>query len=172
MNSSHPIFLGFPFSFFRLPGRSTDEYEFSEELRAANGSQNPNHGGDGVADISATINAESIKDVEKVVDEGIKSGVAPEVKIVRIDAAGTDKVIENDTEMGQEIRENALPRGLIGAEAMGENKHPLAVPNYSDIQSFQEGVTHVRQWGGRAWFWNFSPKNGYGVYELWYRKDG
>ena len=68
-----------------------------------------------MTDISAAINAEGIEDVEKVIDEGIESGVAAEVKIVRIDAAGTDKVIENDTVMGHEIRENALPGGLIGA---------------------------------------------------------
>lgn len=75
------------------PGRSADEDEFGEELRAANGSQDTDHGGDGVADVSATVNAESFKNIKQIVDESIESVVPSGIEVIGVDAAGTNEVV-------------------------------------------------------------------------------
>jgi len=72
-----------------------------------------------VADIEATIDAEGFEYVEEVVDVGVESGVSVEIEIIGIDTAGANKIVENDTVVGGEKGENAIPCGLIGAASVG-----------------------------------------------------
>lgn len=89
-----------------------------------------------MADVGATIDTVGVEDVEQVVDIGVESGVAAKIEEVRVDTAGTDKVIENDSVVRCEVRENPLPHGLVCAEAMGQNQGFLARPFYTDIEIF------------------------------------
>ena len=105
-----------------LPRRSADEDEFSEEIRAANGGEHSDHGGDGVTDVGTALDGEGVENVEQVVDVGVQSGVAAEIEVIGVDAAGANEVAENDGVSASEVRENSLPSRLVGAEAVSENE--------------------------------------------------
>lgn len=102
-----------------LPRGSADEDELGEEIGAANGGEDSDHGGDGVTDVVAAVDSEGGEDVEEVVGVGVESGVAPEVEVVGVDAAGADEVEEDHAVVAEEIGENAPPRRLVGAGAVG-----------------------------------------------------
>lgn len=89
-----------------------------------------------MADVGATIDTVGVEDVEQVIDIGVESGVAAKIEEVRVDTAGTDEVIENDSVVGCEVRENSLPHGLVCAEAMSQNQGSLTGPFYTDIEIF------------------------------------
>ena len=72
------------------PGRSSYEDELREKLRAADGSDDTDHGRDGVAHVGAVLDAERVDDVEEVVDVRVEGGVSVEVEVVGVDAAGAD----------------------------------------------------------------------------------
>lgn len=57
-----------------------------------------------MADVGAASDTEGVEDVEEVVDVGIEGGVATVVKVIGVDTAGTDKVIEDDAVATGEVR--------------------------------------------------------------------
>lgn len=95
-----------------------------------------------MADEGATLDVEGIEDGDEIVDEGVEGGVAGEIKVVGVDAAGADKVVEDDAVVGSEGGVNQLPSGLIGAEAMGEDKDAVAGAQDTDIEGIQKGVVN------------------------------
>lgn len=111
-------------------------------MGTANGGEDADHGGDGVADEGAAVDVERIEDGDEVVDEGVESGVAGEIEVVGVDTAGANEVVEDDSVVRSEGRVNQLPSGLIGAEAMGENKEAIAGTENPDVKSFQKGVVN------------------------------
>lgn len=62
-----------------------------------------------MADVGAASNVESVENVEKVVDIGVEGGVATEIKVVGVDAACADEVVENYGVPVSEVREDSLP---------------------------------------------------------------
>lgn len=52
-----------------------------------------------MADIDASINAEGVKDVDEVVSVGVERSVSAEIKVVRVNAAGTNEVVEDELEL-------------------------------------------------------------------------
>jgi hypothetical protein len=58
----------YSYAYGGIPGRRADEYELGEELGAADGGEDADHGGDGVADEGAARDAERVEDGEEVVD--------------------------------------------------------------------------------------------------------
>ena len=83
--------------------------------------------------IGAAIDAESVENVKQVVDVSVESGVALEIEVIGVDTAGTDEVVENDSVIGHEVRQNALPRRLVGAQAVSEDQDFLAGANHANI---------------------------------------
>lgn len=122
-------------SFDNLPWRSTDKNEFREEFRAANRGQDSNHSGDRVTNIGAAIDTKGVKYVKQIINVGIKGSVLSEIKVIRINTTGTDKVIQNDAIM-VEIRKNALPCGLISAKSVSKHENSIAGTHYTDMESF------------------------------------
>lgn len=106
---------------YLLPRGGADEDELGEELRASNGGEDADHSGNRVADVRATIDAERIEDVEEIIDVRVERSVATEIEVVRVDRSGADEVVEDDTVVTDEEWQNAIPRGLIGAEAVSED---------------------------------------------------
>lgn len=74
-----------------------------------------------MADVGATVDSEGVEDAEEVVDVGVEGGVSPEIEVIGVDAAGADQVIEHNAVVSDEVRQNPLPRRLIGADSVGEN---------------------------------------------------
>lgn len=134
------------------PGGGADEHELEEELGALDGGEDADHGGDGVADEEAAGDAEGVEDGEEVVDVGVEGGVAAEVEVVGVDAAGADEVVGDDAEVVQ-VRKDAGPGGLIGAEAMGEDHRAVAGADHAHVQDLEElasaRATHHGGGGGR-----------------------
>lgn len=81
----------------------------------------------------AAIDAESVENVKQVVDVSVERGVASEIEVIGVDTAGTDEVVENDSVIGHEVRQNPLPRRLVGAEAMSEDQNFLSGANHANI---------------------------------------
>ena len=79
-----------------------------------------------MADVGAAIDSEGVEDGEQVIDIGVETGVAAEIEVIGVDAAGAHQVVENDAVVGREGGENALPDRLVGAEAVGEDENLLA----------------------------------------------
>lgn len=81
-------------------------------MRAANGGDEANHSGDGVADIGTAVDAESIEYAEQVVDVGVEGVILYEVKVIRIYSTCAGKIVEDDAEtlLPDEEREDTLPR--------------------------------------------------------------
>lgn len=125
-----------------LPRGGSDEDEFSEEVGAADGGEDADHGGEGVAHVGAAVDGKRVEDVEEVVDVGVEAGVAVEVEVVRVDAAGADEVVEDDAVVRGEEGEDALPRRLVGAEAVGQHQEPLAGADHPHVERLQEYVAH------------------------------
>lgn len=90
-----------------------------------------------MADVGAALDAERVEYVQQVVDVGVEGGIPPEVEVFGVDAAGADEVEQDDAVVGQERGENALPRRLVGAEAVGEDQGPLAGAHDADVQRVQ-----------------------------------
>lgn len=101
------------------PRRGSDEDELREKLRAADGGDDSDHGGDGVAHVGAGLDAEGVDDAEEVVHVGVEGRVAVEVEVVGVDAAGADEVVEDDSVGLGEVREDEVPGGLVCAEPVG-----------------------------------------------------
>lgn len=128
----------------RLPGRSADEDELGEEVGSADGGENSDHGGDGVANVGAAGDGEGVENGEEVVDVGVEGGVTAEVKVVRVDAAGADEVVYDDAVGLRQVRENALPGGLVGAEAVGEDEELIAGADHADVEGVDyAGADHL-----------------------------
>lgn len=72
-----------------------------------------------MADVVAALDSEGAEDVEEVVGVGVEGGVAAEVEVVGVDATGADEVEEDYAVVAEEIGENAPPRRLVGAGAVG-----------------------------------------------------
>lgn len=96
-----------------------------------------------MTDVSTASDTEGIKDLKKVIDVSIKGGVAAVIEVIRVDAAGANEVIENDAVVASEVREHALPRRLVGAEAVSEDKVFVAGAFYADIKCIEDGSAHV-----------------------------
>ena len=101
------------------------------------GGQDADHGGDGVAYESAAMDMEGVEDAEEVVDVGVEIGVAVEVEVVRINTARTNEIIQDDLIVALEIGKDALPRRLVGAEAMGEDEDLVAGALHPDVEDVQ-----------------------------------
>lgn len=93
--------------------------------------------------VGTAINAESVENVKQVVDVGMERGVALEVEVIGVDTAGADEVVENDSVVGHEVRQNALPRRLVRAKAVSEDQDFFPGAHHPDIKSFQQLVAHV-----------------------------
>ncbi|GER40208.1 proteasome subunit alpha type [Striga asiatica] len=117
-----------------IPRGGADENELGEKVWAADGGEDADGGGDGVADVGAAAEAEGVEDVEEVVDEGVEGSVAAEVEVVRVDAAGTDEVVEDNAVVAGKVGKDPLPCRLIGADAVGEHKHLLAGAHDSHVK--------------------------------------
>lgn len=144
MGISNTKFDNLFFIYFYLPRGSSYEDELGEEMGSPNCGQNPGHSGERVSHVGTSLYAERIKNVQQVVHVGIESGVALEIEVIRVDAAGADEIEENDSVVGSEVRQNTLPRRLVGAEAVREHQDPLAGPYHPDIKSLQQHVCHGR----------------------------
>lgn len=46
-----------------------------------------------MADVSATVNAESFKNIKQIVDESIERVVPSRIEVIGVDAAGTNEVV-------------------------------------------------------------------------------
>lgn len=75
-----------------------------------------------MSDVSTASHTEGVEDAEEVVDVSVEGGVAAVIEVIGVDAAGTNEVVENDAVVASEVREDALPRGLVGAEAVSEDE--------------------------------------------------
>lgn len=95
-----------------------------------------------MADVGAAGDAEGVEDVEEVVDVGVEGGITAVVEVVGVDAAGADEVVENDAVVAGEVREHALPRGLVCAEAVGQEKVLIAGTFHADVQGVENGSAH------------------------------
>lgn len=84
-----------------------------------NGSQNPDHCGDRVANIKAAIHAERVEYIEQVINIRVQRCVSSKIEVIRVHAARTHQVIQYDLVRGDEIRENAIPGRLVRAEPVG-----------------------------------------------------
>lgn len=93
-------------------------------------------------DIRATVNAQGVENEEQVIDVAIERGVPPEIEVARIDAAGAHEIVEDDAIVREEVGQDALPRGLVGPEAVSEDEDPVAVPDDPDVEGVQEVVAH------------------------------
>lgn len=95
-----------------------------------------------MADVGAAGDAEGVEDVEEVVDVGVEGGITAVVEVVGVDAAGADEVVENDAVVAGEVREHALPRGLVRAEAVGQDKVLVAGTFHANVQGVENGSAH------------------------------
>lgn len=95
-----------------------------------------------MTDVSAVRHVKSVENVQEVVDVGVEGGVSAEIEVVGINTAGADKVKENDCVAASEVRKDSLPGGLIGAEAMGEDKDLVAGAFDANIKSVEDGGAH------------------------------
>ncbi|XP_010527549.1 PREDICTED: uncharacterized protein LOC104804883 [Tarenaya hassleriana] len=120
----------------------SDEDELGEEIWATDRGEDSDHGGDGVADVGAAADLEGIEDIEEVVDIGVEGSVAIEVKVVWVDRAGADEVVEDDSICLGEEREDQMPRRLVRTEAVGEDEDSLARPDHPHVQGFEYVLTH------------------------------
>jgi hypothetical protein len=121
-----------------IPWRCADEDELGEQLGAAYGREDADHGGDGVADEGAARDAERVEDGEQVVDVGVERVVAPEVEVLRVDAAGADEVVEHDAVVAGEVGEHAAPRRLVRPEAVGQHHHAVAAADHPHVEDLQQ----------------------------------
>lgn len=120
------------------PWGGADEDELREKFRAADGGEDADHGREGMTNKGAAVDTESIEDGEEIVDEGVEGGVAIEVEVVGVDAAGTDEVVENDFVVAGEKGEDALPCGLVGAESMGKDEEAVAIANDPNVEDLEK----------------------------------
>jgi hypothetical protein len=77
-----------------------------------------------VADVDAGADAELLEDGEEVERVALERGVAGEVEVVRVGGAGAHGVEEHDAVVGDEVRHQVLPHGLVGAEAVRQHDDP------------------------------------------------
>jgi hypothetical protein len=121
-----------------LPGRRADEDELGEELGAADGGEDADHGGHGVPDEGAARDAERVEDGEQVVDVRVQRVVAAEVEVLRVDAAGADEVVEHHAVVAGEVGEHAAPRRLVRAEPVGQHHHAVAAAHHPHVEDLQQ----------------------------------
>lgn len=62
-----------------------------------------------MTDVSTASDMEGIKDVEEIINVSVKSCVTAVIKVIGVDTAGANEVIENDFVAAGEVREHALP---------------------------------------------------------------
>lgn len=62
-----------------------------------------------MTDVSTASDVEGIKDVEEIINVSVKSCVTAVIKVIGVDTAGANEVIENDFVAAGEVREHALP---------------------------------------------------------------
>lgn len=101
-----------------LPRGGADEDEFEEGIGAADGREDADRGGDGVADEEAAVDARGGEDEEEVVGAGIEGRVPAEVEVVGVDAAGAGQIVEDDAVVAIEVGDDSVPGRLVGAEAV------------------------------------------------------
>jgi len=123
---------------YTVPGRCADEDELGEELGAADGREDPDHGGDGVSDEGASRDAERVEYGEEVVDVRVERVVASEVEVLRVDAAGADEVVEHHAVVAGEVREHAAPRRLVRPEPVGQHHDAVAGAHDPHVEDLQQ----------------------------------
>jgi hypothetical protein len=77
-----------------------------------------------VADVDAALDGELLEDGEEVERVALERGVAREVEVVRVGGSGAHGVEEHDAVVGDEVRHQVLPHGLVRAEAMRQHDDP------------------------------------------------
>lgn len=75
-------------------------------------------------DVDAGLDAELLEDGEEVERVAFQRGVAREVEVVRVGGPGAHGVEEHDAVVGDEVRHQVLPHGLVRAEAVRQHDHP------------------------------------------------
>jgi len=87
-----------------------------------------------VADVDAGLDAELLEDGEEVERVALERGVAGEVEVVRVGGPGAHGVEEHDAVVGDEVRDQVLPDGLVGAEAVRQHDDPaLALAHHAQV---------------------------------------
>jgi hypothetical protein len=118
----------------RLPGGRGEQHEFAEEVGPGDGGERADDGGDGVADVDAGLDAELLEDGEEVERVALERGVAGEVEVVRVGGPRAHGVEEHDAVVGDEVRHQVLPHGLVRAEAVRQHDHPaLPLPHHPQV---------------------------------------
>ena len=87
-----------------------------------------------MADVDAGLDAELLEDGEEVERVALERGVAGEVEVVRVGGPGAHGVEEHDAVVGDEVRHQVLPHGLVRAEAVRQHDHPaLPLPHHPQV---------------------------------------
>ena len=128
----------FGFKSGSAPGRRAEEDELRELLRAADGAEDCDHGGEGMADERAALDFQGVEDLEEVVDVGIESGIPLKVEVIGIDAAGTGEIIEYDAIIAGEVRHDSLPHRLIGPETVSQHQKLLPGSDHPHVQDLEQ----------------------------------
>jgi hypothetical protein len=107
-----------------------------------------------VADVDAGLDAELLEDGEEVERVALERGVAGEVEVVRVGGAGAHGVEEHDAVVGDEVRHQMLPDGLVGAEAVRQHDDPaLPLAHHAQVVRLLHDP-HAVAWGlpwGTRW---------------------
>lgn len=104
-----------------------------------------------MADVDAGLDAELLEDGEEVERVALERGVAGEVEVVRVGGAGAHGVEEHDTVVGEEVRHEVLPDGLVGAEAVRQHDDPaLPLAHHAQVVRLLHDPHAGFLGGGRA----------------------
>ena len=108
------------------PGRSGDHDDFGEEIRASDGGNGPDDGGDRVGDEDAGVDVELLEESEDVVGVALEGCLAVEVEVVGVGGAGAHVVEEDDAVVVDKVGDQVLPHRLVRAEAVGQHDGLIA----------------------------------------------
>ena len=126
-----------------MPWREANEDELLKELGAADGGEDADHGGEGVGDQRAPLDAEGVEDREQVVDVGVQGGVPVEVEVVGVDAPSAGEVVEDDAVVAEEERHDLAPHRLVGAEAVRQHEGLVPVSDHPHVQDLQQLLSSI-----------------------------
>lgn len=118
------------------PWGGGDHDELVEAVGAEDGGDGAGHGGEGVADEDAFVDAELVEDGEQVVGEALEGSVAVEVEVVGVGGAGAHVVVDDDLVAVHQVGNQVLPHGLVGTESVPEDDDCVAAAEDADVVGF------------------------------------